>query len=151
MLTYWSPGEILPKMPLPTHSENGEDGLEPFVTVNQTLSKIPLDADHHDPDRLVFADGREMKTWDGNKILPRAMTTSGGQNYHPSGTRDFTLKEYACLQGFPLNHVFLGTGIKKQIGNAVPPCVGRVLFKSIKKDLDEADGIVEAQEIMLID
>jgi DNA (cytosine-5)-methyltransferase 1 len=138
-------------MPSPTHSENGEHGLEPFVTVNQTLSKIPSNADHHDPDRLVFADGREMRPWDGNKILPRAMTTSGGQNYHPSGTRDFTLREYACLQGFPLNHTFLGSGIKKQIGNAVPPCVAKVLFKSIKMDLDEADGIVGDQDVMLID
>jgi DNA (cytosine-5)-methyltransferase 1 len=138
-------------MPSPTHSENGEHGLEPFVTVNQTLLKIPSNADHHDPDRLVFADGREMRPWDGNKILPRAMTTSGGQNYHPSGTRDFTLREYACLQGFPLNHTFLGSGIKKQIGNAVPPCVAKVLLKSIKMDLDEADGIVGDEDVILID
>jgi DNA (cytosine-5)-methyltransferase 1 len=138
-------------MPSPTHSENGEDGLEPFVTVNETLSKIPPDVAHHDPDRLVFVDGRAMRPWDGNKILPRAMTTSGGQNYHPSGIRDFTLMEYACLQGFPLNHVFLGSGIKKQIGNAVPPCVAKVLFQSIKRDLDEADGVVGDQEIMIID
>ena len=138
-------------MPSPTHSENGDDGLEPFVTVNQTLSKIPPNASHHDPDLLMFTDGRGMKPWDGNKILPRAMTTSGGQNYHPSGTRDFTLREYACLQGFPLNHMFLGSGIKKQIGNAVPPCVAKVLFKSIKRDLDEADGVVGGQEIMLIE
>jgi DNA (cytosine-5)-methyltransferase 1 len=138
-------------MPAPTHSENGEDGLLPFVTVNQTLSKIPPGAPNHDPDRLVFTDGRSMRPWDGNKILPRAMTTSGGQNYHPSGTRDFSLREYACLQGFPLNHAFLGTGVKKQIGNAVPPCVATVLFKSIKSDLDEADGVVEGQEIIMID
>lgn len=138
-------------MPSATHSEDGKDGLERFVTVNETLSKIPPDAPHHNPERLVFAGGREMRPWDGNKILPRAMTTSGGQNYHPSGTRDFTLQEYSCLQGFPLNHLFLGTGIKKQIGNAVPPCIAKVLFKSIKKDLDEADELVEDQEIMVID
>jgi DNA (cytosine-5)-methyltransferase 1 len=137
-------------MPRSTHSESGEDGLKPFPTVNQTISKIPHDAPDHDPDRQVFTDGRTMKPWDGNKILPRAMTTSGGQNYHPSGLRDFTLREYACLQGFPLNHVFLGNGIKKQIGNAVPPCVATVLFKSIKKDLDEADGIMEDQEVIMI-
>jgi DNA (cytosine-5)-methyltransferase 1 len=151
LLTYLSPGEILPKMPKPTHSENGGDGLKPFVTVNETLTKIPPDAANHDPDRLIFAEGRGMRPWEGNKILPRAMTTSGGQNYHPSGTRDFTLREYACLQGFPLNHVFMGTGIKKQIGNAVPPCVAAVLFKSIKRDLDEADGVVDSQDIIMID
>ena len=79
------------------------------------------------------------------------MTTSGGQNYHPSGTRDFTLREYASLQGFPLNHVFRGTGIKKQIGNAVPPCVAKVLFESVKRDLDRADGIVEVRETVVLD
>jgi len=79
------------------------------------------------------------------------MTTSGGQNYHPSGTRDFTLREYASLQGFPLNHVFRGTGVKKQIGNAVPPCVAKVLFESIKRDLDKADGIIEVRETVVIE
>jgi DNA (cytosine-5)-methyltransferase 1 len=138
-------------MPIPTHSDNEEDGLKPFVTVNQTLSKIPHNAPDHDPERFRFADGRSMRPWNGDKILPRTMTTSGGQNYHPSGTRDFTLREYACLQGFPPNHVFLGCGVKKQIGNAVPPCVAKVLFGSIKRDLDEADGIVEDHESILID
>jgi DNA (cytosine-5)-methyltransferase 1 len=89
-----------------------------------------------------------MPPWDGSKILPRAMTTSGGQNYHPSGKRDFTLREYACLQGFPLEHVFRGNYVKKQIGNAVPPCVAKVLFESIKKDLDLADGVVDGIEII---
>jgi DNA (cytosine-5)-methyltransferase 1 len=79
------------------------------------------------------------------------MTTSGGQNYHPSGERDFTLREYAGLQGFPPCHVFTGSYIKKQIGNAVPPCVAKVLFNSIKKQLNEADGIVEVHEEMVID
>lgn len=47
--------------------------------------------------------------------------------------------------------MFLGCGVKKQIGNAVPPCVAKVLFGSIKRDLDEADGIVEDHESILID
>jgi DNA (cytosine-5)-methyltransferase 1 len=72
------------------------------------------------------------------------MTCSGGQNYHPSGKRDLTLREYATLQGFPDCHVFKGSYVKKQIGNAVPPCVAKVLFESIKKDLDAVDGVKEA-------
>ena len=79
------------------------------------------------------------------------MTTSGGQNYHPSGERDFTLREYAALQGFPPSHVFAGSCVKKQIGNAVPPVVAKVLFESIKRQLDEADGVVQEQETMVID
>jgi DNA (cytosine-5)-methyltransferase 1 len=79
------------------------------------------------------------------------MTCSGGQNYHPCGTRDFTIREYACLQGFPPNHLFRGSYVKKQIGNAVPPSVAKVLFESIKKALDRADGIVEEHEVIVID
>jgi DNA (cytosine-5)-methyltransferase 1 len=69
------------------------------------------------------------------------MTTSGGQNYHPSAERDFTIAEYACLQGFPEAHLFTDVAAKKQIGNAVPPIVAKVLFESIKEQLDMADGI----------
>jgi len=138
-------------MPAPTHSEDEEDNLKPVVTVNRTLLKIPPNAPDHNPEELIFPDRRRMKPWDGNAILPRTMTTSGGQNYHPSGTRDFTLREYASLQGFPPNHIFKGSYVKKQIGNAVPPCVAKILFESIKKDLDEVDGIVEDHETMLIE
>lgn len=47
--------------------------------------------------------------------------------------------------------MFRGTGVKKQIGNAVPPCVAKVLFESIKRDLDKADGIVEVRETVVIE
>jgi DNA (cytosine-5)-methyltransferase 1 len=138
-------------MPSPTHSDSSDDGLLPFATVNHTLSQIPDDAPDHDPDSLVFPANSRRRPWDGNAILPRAMTTSGGQNYHPSGERDFTLREYAALQGFPPNHMFVGSYVKKQIGNAVPPCIAKVLFESIKKQLDEVDGIVQEKETMVID
>jgi DNA (cytosine-5)-methyltransferase 1 len=76
------------------------------------------------------------------------MTTHGGQNYHPSGKRGLTLREYAALQGFPSGHEFRGSHIKRQIGNAVPPSVAKVLFESIKRDLERADGIVEGPEVI---
>lgn len=55
-----------------------------------------------------------------------------------------TLREYAAFQGFPVGHCFRGKYVKKQIGNAVPPVVAKVLFESIRRDLDKADGIEEA-------
>ncbi len=61
--------------------------------------------------------------------------------------RDLTLREYASLQGFPATHVFRGNYVKKQIGNAVPPCVAKVLFESIKRDLERVDG-VEGVEVI---
>ncbi len=38
--------------------------------------------------------------------------------------------------------------MKKQIGNSVPACVAKVLFESIKKDLDAADGIENDAELI---
>jgi len=135
-------------MPAATHSRNGEGGLKRFVTVNQTLRQIHRDAPNHNVNDLRE---KNEPPWDGDSILPRAMTCSGGQNYHPSGKRDFTEREYAVLQGFPPTHVFKGSYIRKQIGNAVPPSVAKVLFESIKRDLNRADGIEEESETLFID
>jgi len=134
------PGEVLPEMPAPTHSETGSNGLKAFVSVNQVLATIPANASNHEKTK-VFDPSRRQPPWDGNKILPRAITTGGGGNYHPSGDRDFTVREYATLQGYPLNHKFAGSYLKKIIGNSVPPIVSQVLFASIKKDLAKADGV----------
>jgi DNA (cytosine-5)-methyltransferase 1 len=40
-----------------------------------------------------------------------------------------------------MNHRFSPVNVKKQIGNAVPPCIAKVLFSWIKKALQMADGI----------
>jgi len=140
-------------MPPPTHAYKGKNGLRPFVTVNETIRGLDYENNPlHNTEAARFRDGNKlMRPWDGNTILPRAMTTSGGQNYHPTGERDFTIAEYARMQGFPPNQEFQGSYIKRQIGNAVPPCVAKVLFESIKKDLDRADGIEDEHERMVID
>lgn len=62
---------------------------------------------------------------------------------HPSGTRDLTDREFACLQGFPLEHSFGKTGVKKQIGNAVPPVVARVILGEVAEGLRRVDGLSE--------
>lgn len=138
------PGERLPPFPEPSHSEGGErgGGLKPYVTARRAINRIrprrgvdPL----HNP--------RAMKRlnhppWDADKILPRCITTSGGQNYHFSGTRELTLREFATLQGFPAYHAFEGPYIKKQIGNAFPPVVAEHLFRHVQNWLLEDDGMV---------
>lgn len=145
------PGERLPPFPEPSHSEDGEDGergggLKPFVTARRAINRIrprrgvdPL----HNP--------RAMKRlnhppWDADKILPRCITTSGGQNYHFSGTRDLTLREFATLQGFPAYHAFEGPYIKKQIGNAFPPVVAEHLFRHVQNWLLDEDGMVLGEQ-----
>ena len=135
-------------MPQPTHSEHGTNGLLPFQTVNQTLSTLhpspafDVDIKYFTPLQLQHP---RIRPYDGNAILPRAITTSGGDfNYHPSGKRGFTAREFAALQGFPQEHVFVGKtrkDVMTQIGNAVPPVVAEALFKSIVRDLKRADGV----------
>ncbi|TGO52223.1 hypothetical protein BCON_0145g00050 [Botryotinia convoluta] len=142
-----SPGEPLPPMPPPTHSPPPSSPSppsplhkpRPFKTVSQTLREIPKSAANHSPHLLPEKD---LKPYNPHAILPRTMTTSGGDNWHPSGKRGFTDREFACLQGFPLEHKFGQNGIKRQIGNAVPPVVAKVLFEGIRRFMEGTDGVV---------
>ncbi|KAB8295214.1 hypothetical protein EYC80_007134 [Monilinia laxa] len=135
------PGEPLPPIPPPTHSSPSSPILNthPFETVYETLRRIPTSAANH-PIHLMPE--KDLKPYDSHAILPRTMTTSGGDNWHPSGKRGFTDREFACLQGFPLQHQFGQNGIKRQIGNAVPPVVAKVLFEGIRRFMEGVDGIV---------
>ncbi|KAL8993057.1 MAG: hypothetical protein Q9188_007429, partial [Gyalolechia gomerana] len=76
----------------------------------------------------------------GDKIA-KTITCNGGGQVHPSGKRDFTIREFAALQGFPVEHVFAGVGAKKQVGNAVPPVVGRMVLESVVRALEREDGV----------
>ena len=137
-----SPGEVLPEFPPFTHADpktnNGE--LKPWTSVNSILESIPCDAENHNIEELMSR-GFHGVPWSGESIVTRCITTHGGQNYHPSGRRPFTDREFAALQGFPHCHKFTSVNVKKQIGNAVPPTIAKVLFQSIKKAFEKADGV----------
>ncbi|TGO57530.1 hypothetical protein BOTNAR_0199g00210 [Botryotinia narcissicola] len=138
------PGEPLPPMPQPTHSSSPcLKNTKSFKTVYQTLREIPRSAANHSPQLLPE---KYLRPYNPHAILPRTMTTSGGDNWHPSGKRGFTDREFACLQGFPLEHQFGQNGIKRQIGNAVPPVVAKVLFEGIRKFMEGTDGVVRNEE-----
>lgn len=55
--------------------------------------------------------------------------------YHPKEHRYLTPREAAACQGFPNDFIFEGsqTAQFRQIGNAVPPLLGKVLGEEIKK------------------
>ncbi|EPE26680.1 S-adenosyl-L-methionine-dependent methyltransferase [Glarea lozoyensis ATCC 20868] len=144
------PGEILPSIPDATHTEFPPHGssLKPFTTANQALNSIPrYGVSDHDVRGLQFSPGQYREPWDGNKILTQCITTggSGKYNYHPDGFRNLTVREYAVLQTYPLDHVFSGPRTQqiRQIGNSVPCAAAHLLFSSIRKELEEADGVVE--------
>ncbi|AEO65078.1 uncharacterized protein THITE_36773 [Thermothielavioides terrestris NRRL 8126] len=135
-----APGEKLPPFPPATHSKDGAGGLKRWVTPKKVLDKLQSRRDFklHQP-QLSRRFRPPKAPWDPTK-LARTITTNGGQNYHWDGERDFTLLEYALLQGFPTWHKFRGGYIKKQIGNAFAPTVVKVLYEHLKKWLLVQDG-----------
>ena len=60
----------------------------------------------------------------------------GGVNIHPRLPRVLTAREMARLQSFPDDFVFEGTKNKQlvQIGNAVPPLLGKAIGKLTKRE-----------------
>lgn len=112
-------------------------GLKPYKTINAAIANIPLTADNHD---LNATTPKNEQPYDGNALAP-CMTTSSSRNLHPSGARDFTHRELACLQGFPLEHELGSKNRRMMIGNAVPPIVAKAILESVKGALMKEDGI----------
>lgn len=79
---------------------------------------------------------RERHYYRLNPAAPTpTINTNNHHYYHPYEVRKFTIREFAAMQSFPLNYEFKGprTQAIKQIGNAVPPKLGEILGRSIKK------------------
>ncbi|KAK4694176.1 DNA (cytosine-5)-methyltransferase 1, partial [Lecanoromycetidae sp. Uapishka_2] len=106
--------------------------------VNDAIGNIPRGFSLHDPEQVMK---RDELPYNGDIPLKNTITTQGVMCYHPSGKRNFTTRELACLQGFPFEHRFCPRGTRKQIGNAVPPLVAKVFFEHIKLALQEEDGL----------
>ena len=101
------------------------------------IDNIPVDAFNHEPWKCK----KRNEAPKNGKDVARTVTCSGGGQVHPSGRRDYTPREFACLQSFPLEHEFQIIGAKTQIGNAVPPLVGSRLLESVKDALLKEDGL----------
>lgn len=63
----------------------------------------------------------------------------GGVNLHPKLPRVLTAREMARLQSFPDDFIFEGPKSKQlvQIGNAVPPLLGKAIGLAIRKSADD--------------
>ena len=138
------PGEPLPEFPANSHSEHGLGNLRRWNTVNMALGKIPNNKARQEDD-YDLAQTKHFDipkaAWDGNIALPRTIITSGARDYHPSGTREFTLRELATLCGFPVRHEFTGTKGEKrrQVGNCFPSIAAKHLFSHIRKVMERTD------------
>ena len=84
-----------------------------------------------------YSDAWKKSPWD--KPSCTVKENHGGVNLHPKLPRVLTPRELAALQSFPDDFIFKGS--KKwqlvQIGNAVPPVLGRAIGIAVEKALDE--------------
>ncbi|KAI1734829.1 S-adenosyl-L-methionine-dependent methyltransferase [Xylaria scruposa] len=142
------PGEAMPPFPSPTNAEAGKE-LPIFVTLRDVLGMIQSSRNDplHDVELM-------LKKARNSSKFPRApyddrcqigtVTTSGSEWAHPSGQRNFTIRELALIQGFPRSHKFFGTrtSINRQIGNAFPPVVVEILYRQLRKWLLQQDRVM---------
>lgn len=87
-----------------------------------------------------YSDAWKKSPWDRPSCTVKE--NHGGVNLHPKLPRVLTPRELAALQSFPDDFIFKGS--KKwqlvQIGNAVPPLLGKAVGLAVEKALDE-DGV----------
>lgn len=150
------PGEALPPFPAYTHAAEPVPGVtKPYVSILQAVARIPRSRRLSDPMHdIAMAKDRNQKPTNPHAPLTRTITCNGGYgNAHWTGQRDFTKREYATLNGFPVRYRFFGSHPKRQIGNVFPPIVTHTLFKHIRAWLERADGVgpVEDEEMPLGD
>ena len=76
----------------------------------------------------------KLQRLDRSSPAPTIMT-SAYSYFHPVEDRYLTVREAAACQGFPNDFVFSGkrTSQFRQIGNAVPPILGKALGDSLKR------------------
>lgn len=83
-----------------------------------------------------YSDAWKKSPW--NKPSCTVKENHGGVNLHPKLPRVLTPRELAALQSFPDDFIFQGNKAKQlvQIGNAVPPLLGKAIGIAVKKSLD---------------
>lgn len=136
----------MPTFPAPTHAATPARGQKRFVTVKDALhrgrpaARVLARDPHHQPGRLRRL---ARPPWDANQFLPRTITTSGvdAKFCYPDGTRGFTPRETARLQGFPWGYRFSQKQVQKQAGNAFPPPAVQTLYEHIRKWLMRVDRV----------
>lgn len=136
------PGETPVSWPTVTHSSNPTGDQRPFMTEEDAISRLTLELHSlHDPESRLRARVLDWKVRDADQPMDSPINGNGSVYYHPDGERDFTLRELACIQGFPTYHQFEGSYIKKQIGNAFPPSVAMAFYQQLRQHLEEVDAV----------
>jgi DNA-cytosine methyltransferase len=82
-----------------------------------------------------FTDVYGRLRWDTPSvtITAKSRSPSSGRFLHPEQHRNITVREAACLQGFPPRFVFCGPPTRqyRQVGEAVPPIFARFVANAV--------------------
>ena len=93
-----------------------------------------------------YSDAWKKCPWD--KPSCTIKENHGGVNIHPKLPRVLTVREMARLQSFPDDFIFYGA--KKwqqvQVGNAVPPLLGKAIGLAVRKSLGIDEHSIRIQQ-----
>ncbi|PCH75714.1 MAG: DNA (cytosine-5-)-methyltransferase [Flavobacteriaceae bacterium] len=111
--------------------------------VIDVISQVPEGGNHKDLPPGVGDSRKFNEAWTRyHSERPSKTIDTGHRNhFHYKWNRVPTVRENARLQSFPDDFVFLGnkTEQNRQVGNAVPPLLGKVLAEQLKKYLNDED------------
>ena len=89
-----------------------------------------------------YTDVYGRMSWDtpASGLTTRCISYSNGRFGHPEQDRAISVREAACLQTFPMDFEFKGTlnSMARQIGNAVPVQLTRIIGRHINRHLAQA-------------
>lgn len=101
-----------------------------FIPDGGDRSSVPEHIDYNRTYRLLYL--RLCST------RPSTVVSSGHrERYHYEQNRVPTVRENARIQSFPDNFIFVGskTSQERQVGNAMPPLLAKVLADSLRSHL----------------
>lgn len=106
----------------------------------EKLAIIPPEGDKSSLPKELHGKQKFATTWsrlEWDNVSPtidtRFDTPSNGRNSHPFLNRSITPREAARIQSFPDDFIFYGpkSSVCKQIGNAVPPLLGKAIGQAV--------------------
>lgn len=118
----------------PTHKEKTIEILK-MIKPGQTMRDLPINMQTKSIHSGAY--GRMKKDEPSYTLTTRINTPSVGKITHPIDNRTITPREAARIQSFPDSYRFIGdiTTVGMQVGNSVPPLLGKAIGEAIIKKL----------------